>query len=152
MPPKSNKKDQQKPSCYTCDKSNKIVTLNLFNLSQNSGEEFGIENEIFTTKSIITSPPKEVDEPHLMYLQRFRFVPEAICNFCTFTMDCNLLIEINRKFFVRQAFPISDSHSDLIYSSCLGGLIKNLFENKFYIFNFCRHQIGTSSKDFSKNF
>lgn len=121
MPPKSAKKDQPKATWYTCERCSRKITHNQLSSSHEKAcEEFGILNEIFTIRKINESLPKEIDEPHSLYLQRFLFIPEAICNFCNFTMNCNVLIEVNGKFYVKQAWPIGDNHLDVIYSSSLG--------------------------------
>lgn len=117
---KSNKKEQQS-TWYTCEKCNRKITFNHLKLShENNCEDFGVLNEIFTTKSINTSLPKEVDDPHQIFLQRYLFVPESICNFCNFTMDCKLLIEIGNRLYVRFAWPIADTHLDHVYSNSPG--------------------------------
>lgn len=122
MPPKSIKKEQPKATWYTCERCNRKITCN--QLNSDTCEEFGVKNEIFTTKKICESLPKEIDEHQSTYLQRFLFIPEALCNFCSFTMNCNVLIKVNEKFYVRQAWPISDNHLDVIYSSSTGKLLK----------------------------
>lgn len=119
MPPKSNRKEP-KALWFNCDKCNRKITHNQLTSTHESCNEFGVFEDTFTTKSIVFNLPKEVDESNSIYLQRFLFVPESICNFCNFTMDCNLLIEINEKLFVRKAWPINDNHLDLIYSTSKG--------------------------------
>lgn len=122
MPPKSNKKEQ-KTLWFNCEKCNRKITSDQLasgNHGNSNCDEFGVINESFTTKSVICNLPKEVDETSLTFLQRFLFVPEAICNFCNFTMDCNLLIEINGKSYIRKAWPITDVHIDRIYSNSIG--------------------------------
>lgn len=123
MPPKSNKKEP-KTSWFNCEKCNRKITSDQLTSgnhgNENLCEEFGVLNESFTTKKVICNLPKEVDESSSTFLQRFLFVPETICNFCNFTMDCNLLIEINEKFYVRKAWPITDVHLDLIYTNSTG--------------------------------
>lgn len=121
MPPKSSKKEQAKVKWYTCERCNQKITHNQLSSShEKTCDEFGVKNEIFTSKSISTTLPKEIDEPHSLYLQKFLFVPEAICNFCNFAMNSYVIVEMNEKFYVKQVWPISDSHLDVVYSSALG--------------------------------
>lgn len=126
MPPKSKKKEQ-KTSWFNCEKCNRKITSEQLSSghgnSANSCEEFGVYNESFTTKGVICHLPKEVIESSSTFLQRFLFIPEAICIFCNFTMDCNLIIEIKNKSYVRKAWPITDVHLDQIYSNSTGMLI-----------------------------
>jgi hypothetical protein len=124
MPPKSSKKEQPKATWYTCERCSRKITHNQLSSShEKTCENFGVIDEIFTTKSISGSLPKEmIDESHSIYLQRFLYVPEAVCNFCNFKMNCNVVIEINGKFYVKQAWPIGDNHLDVIYSNAIGEL------------------------------
>lgn len=125
MPPKSNKKENQKCSWYACDKCGIKITQNQLNvdLENDCCPKFGISGENFIAKSINCALPQELElkDAPLLFLQRFLFVPETVCRFCNFPMDCNLLIEIDDgKKFVRKSWTISDKHLDMIYSSSSG--------------------------------
>lgn len=123
MPPKSLKKDI-KSLWNSCEKCGVKVSHNKLKTHEgNCGKiSLGVVDTKFNTISINQSLPSEINdkEAPLSYLQRFLFVPEAICSFCDFTMGCNLLIEIGDQKFVRTSWTIHDKHIDEVFSSSEG--------------------------------
>jgi hypothetical protein len=123
MPPKSAKKEQ-KSLWHTCDKCNlKIIQskLKLHDKDCNSPVD-GIDNETFNKSSLTYSLPPEIDakDSPTLYLQRFLFVPEAVCSLCNFTMGCNLLIDVNGRKYVRSSWTIGDKYLDETFSNSDG--------------------------------
>lgn len=134
MPPKSAKKEP-KSLWLTCDKcETKVIQSKL--KSHDCETLFGVINEKFQTPSICSSLPAEIDVKDApgTYLQRFLFVPEAICTFCNFTMGCNLLIQCNGRKHVLTSWTISDKHMDEVYSISAGSSII-LIIKKFINYN-----------------
>lgn len=121
MPPKSNKKEQQKSGWFKCDKCDKIIILNTHD--NDSCSEFGIDKiGNFISPSINYSLPQEIEVKDVssLYLQRFLFVPETICNFSNLTMNCFARIEINEKNYVKRVWVVNDKYLDKIQSNCSG--------------------------------
>lgn len=123
MPPKSAKKEKQS-SWHVCDKCGvKVNQIKLKSHEENCGELLlGVINEKFNTLSITPSLPPEIstkDAP-TTYLQRFLFIPESVCIFCNFTMNSNLLIQVNGQKYVRSSWTISDKHMDEVFSTSEG--------------------------------
>ncbi|CRL00704.1 CLUMA_CG013961, isoform A [Clunio marinus] len=120
MPPKSAKKER-KPLWLECDKcGTKIINEKMKNHTNECGtlNGYGISNQIF--KSTLThSLPLEIDskDTSTTYLQRFVFIPESVCVICNFTMNCNLLIELDEKKYVRTSWTVSDKHMDSFFSN-----------------------------------
>ena len=125
MPPKSAKKEQLS-LWHVCDKCGLKTNQNRLKIhEENCGKRlFGVKNDSeFNTLSITPSLPPEIvsKDASTIYLERFLFVPEAICSFCHFTMGCNLLIQLNgQQKYVRSSFTISDKHLDEVFSSSEG--------------------------------
>lgn len=123
MPPKSTKKEEQKSLWSTCDKCGyKITQSQIKSKEECSG--FGINGNSFITKSISNYLPAEFElkDAPLLYLERFLFIPEAICGYCNFTMNSNILIEVgDSQKYVKSCFAIkNDKFVDKIYSNSLG--------------------------------
>lgn len=129
MPPKSAKKEP-KSLWLACDKCDAKVTQS--KLKSHDCESFstGVVEEKFYTPAMCTSLPSEIDNKDApgSYLQRFLFVPEAICVFCNFTMGSNLLIQFDGRKYVRSSWTISDKHLDEVYCTSQG---------KMFLITFC---------------
>lgn len=123
MPPKSAKKET-KSVWHNCDKCGAKVHQNKLKLHENQCENslLGLFEGKFHTSSLNRSLPPEIDtkDAPSTYLQRFIFVPEAICTICNFTMGSKLLIEINGQKIVRSSWTVSDKHMDEVFSSSEG--------------------------------
>lgn len=135
MPPKSAKKES-KSLWYNCDKCNvKLPQAKLQSHESECGKnEFGIVNESFITNSIITTLPPELElkEAPKIFLQRFLFIPESICNFCRFSMGSKVLIQYGNKQFVKESWTINDKHVDGIFCSASGYLLYNCNHMPFF--------------------
>lgn len=122
MPPKSAKKDLQS-AWHVCDKCEAKVHLNkLKSHEENCGKVLlGVKNENINTLITSSLPPEfNTKGSPVTYLQRFIFIPEAICTFCSFTMGCNLLIHKNRQKYVRSSWTINDKYMDEVFSNSEG--------------------------------
>lgn len=123
MPPKSAKKDQ-KSLWVECDKcSVKIVSSKLNSHEKDCGTKaIGVLNKTFSTNSVNSSLPQEIDikDAPTTYLERFLFIPETICTLCDFAMGSNLLIIAGEQKFVRISWTISDKHLDEVFSNSAG--------------------------------
>lgn len=123
MPPKSARKEQ-KSLWHTCDKCGLKIIQNKLKLHEkdcNSPVD-GIDNEVFNKMCLNHSLPPEIDakDAPVTYLQRFLFVPEAVCTLCNFTMGSNLLIDVNGRKYVRSSWTISDKHLDDVFTCSEG--------------------------------
>lgn len=123
MAPKSLKKVQQS-LWHACSKCEAKVNQNKVKFHEKFCGDIllGIIGEKFGTLAITYSLPPEIvaKDASVFYLQRFLFVPEAVCLLCNFTMGCNLLIEVNGKKYVRNSWTINDKHADEVFTSSEG--------------------------------
>lgn len=125
MPPKSSKKEDIKLGWHDCDKCGFKITTNQLK-SKELCTGFGINKGTLIFKEITNSLPADFDKHDVPvgYFERFIFIPESISQFCNFTMNCNVLIELDSQKYVKSSFTVkNDKFIDRIYSMSKGKFV-----------------------------